>query len=552
MKRYINSFSILLLVAFMLTSCGLSSLAPVLSSKALSPSNSSGPDSTAASLATEPARPLASLEVALEEIYNQVSPSVVNIQVTQKEEVSPLASPLLPGFPFFFDPQSPDSQSPQEQPQEFYRHGAGSGFVWDKQGYIVTNNHVVAGADKISVTFADGNSVPAQVVGTDPDSDLAVLKVDVSSDQLSPVKLADSGKVKVGQFAIAIGNPFGLQGTMTVGIVSALGRSLPATTTDAQGLGQGPTFTIPEIIQTDAPINPGNSGGVLVNDQGEVIGVTAAIQSPVRASAGIGFAIPADIVEKVVPALITNGRYEHSWLGLSGTSLVPELAQAMNLEPDQRGALVVTVTPGGPADKAGIQGSDRQVTIEDQQVPVGGDVITAIDGQSVNDFEDLVAYLVDHTEVDQKVTLTVLREGKEKDITVTLAARPNPEEQPGQTESMGVGQAWLGINGITLTPEIAQAIGLPADQQGVLIEQVEVDSPADQANLQGSYKPMVIGGRQLAVGGDIITAIDDQAVSGMEDLQTFIQTAQPGQELTLTLLRDGKQVQVSLTLSERP
>jgi serine protease Do len=442
-------------------------------------------------------------------------------------------------------------QSPQGQPQEFYRHGAGSGFVWDKQGHIITNNHVVANADKISVVFADGNSVLAQVVGTDPDSDLAVLKIDMPSDRLSPVKLADSEKVKVGQFAIAIGNPFGLQGTMTVGIVSALGRSLPAVSAETQGSGQGPTFTIPEIIQTDAPINPGNSGGVLVNDQGEVIGVTAAIQSPVRASAGIGFAIPADIVEKVVPALITNGRYEHSWLGLSGTSLVPELAQAMNLKPDQRGALVVTVTPGSPADKAGIQGSDRQVTIEDQQAPVGGDVITAIDGQPVNDFEDLVAYLVDHTEVDQKVTLTVLREGKEKDVTATLAARPNPQGQQAQIESMGVGQAWLGINGITLTPEIAQAMDLPNDQQGVLVEQVEVDSPADQANLHGSYKPMAIGGRQLAVGGDVITAIGDQAVSGMQDLQTFIQSAQPNQEITLTILRDGKQIEVPRTLGER-
>jgi len=540
----------------MLSSCGLTGLAPALTSKALPLTGTSGTASAAAAPVTDTAPSLAAFEAAFEDIYSKVSPSVVNIQVTQKQAVSSSAAfPRLQGFPFFFGlPSSPNQQSPQNQPQEFYSHGAGSGFVWDKEGHIVTNNHVVDGADKINVIFADGNSVLAQVAGTDPDSDLAVLKVDVPADRLSPVTLADSENVKVGQFAIAIGNPFGLQGTMTVGIVSALGRSLPATA-EAQALGQGPTFTIPEIIQTDAPINPGNSGGVLVNDQGEVIGVTAAIQSPVRASAGIGFAIPADIVNRVVPALISKGHYEHSWLGLSGMTLVPELAQAMDLKAGQHGALVITVSPDGPADKAGIQGSDRQITLEDQQVPVGGDVITAIDDQPVNDFEDLVAYLVDHTGANQKVTLTILRDGKEQNVTATLTARPtNPEKQLqlGQSENMNGGQAWLGIGGVTLSPEIAQAMNLPEDQQGVLIQQVDMNSPADQANLHGSFKPIVISGHQLAVGGDIITAIDDQPVTQIEDMQTFIQSAQPGQEITLTLLRNGKQVEVSLTLGEHP
>jgi len=553
MKRTIGFFSVLLLVTLMVSSCGLTSLAPALTSKALPLTGTSGTASAAAAPVTDTAPSLAAFEAAFEDIYSQVSPSVVNIQVTQKQAVSSSTLPGLQGFPFFFGlPSSPNQQSPQNQPQEFYSHGAGSGFVWDKQGHIITNNHVVDGADTISVVFADGNTVPAQVVGTDPDSDLAVLKVDVPSDQLSPITLANSEDVKVGQFAIAIGNPFGLQGTMTVGIVSALGRSLPATA-ETQATGQGPTYTIPEIIQTDAPINPGNSGGVLVNDQGEVIGVTAAIQSPVRASAGIGFAIPADIVGKVVPALITDGHYEHSWLGLSGMTLIPELAQAMDLPADQHGALVITVTPDGPADKAGIQGSDRQITIEGQQVSVGGDVITAIDGQPVNDFEDMVAYLVDHTEANQKVTLTILRNGKEQDITATLTARPNSENQLqlGQSNNTNGGQAWLGINGVTVSPEIAQAMNLSADQQGVLVEQVQVGSPADQANLHGSFKPQVIAGQQLAVGGDIITDINGQPVAGMQELQTFIQSAQPGQKITLTILRNGEQMEVSVTLGER-
>ncbi|MBN1994444.1 MAG: trypsin-like peptidase domain-containing protein, partial [Anaerolineae bacterium] len=292
------------------------------------PPVSDTPATTAPALSQNEA--LAAIEGSLENIYTQVNPAVVSIQVTQKEEAP--AMPQFPGFPFFFGPQTPQSQAPQE----FYRHGAGSGFVWDKQGHIVTNNHVIDGADKITVTFADETIASAKVVGTDPDSDLAVLKVDLPAAQLQPVEMGDSTQVKVGQLAVAIGNPFGLENTMTVGFVSALERLLPVSA-GAEGalLNQGPRFTIPEIIQTDAPINPGNSGGVLVNDRGQVIGVTAAIESPVRASVGVGFAIPSAIVQKVVPALIKDGHYRHSWLGLSGISLNPELAQAMNLKADQ-------------------------------------------------------------------------------------------------------------------------------------------------------------------------------------------------------------------------
>jgi 2-alkenal reductase len=222
----------------------------------------------------------------------------------------------------------------------------------------------------------------------------------------------------------------------------------------------------------------------------------------------------------------------------------------MNLDLDQRGALVIEVTPDGPADKAGLHGSDRQVKIEDQDVRVGGDVITAIDGKPVNDFEDVVGYLVGSTKVGQEVSLTVLRQGQDRQINVTLGGRPQREGQPGQIEGSTQGEAWLGVRGITLTSEIAQATGLSADQEGILVEQVELGSPADEAGLRGSYKPTIIAGHRLAVGGDVIIAVDGEPVSQMEALQAFIQQAQPGQEITLTLLRDDKQIEVPLTLSD--
>ena len=318
----------------------------------------------------------------LEQIYQRVNPAVVSIQVG---------------------------------------NGAGSGFVWDTLGHIVTNNHVVAGSDSVQVTFSDGTVRSAELVGADADSDLAVIKVDLPAARLQPIALASSTEVKVGQLAIAIGNPFALENTMTVGIVSAVGRALPV---ESSGPGQV-GYTIPDIIQTDASINPGNSGGVLVDYQGQLIGVTAAIASPVRASAGVGFAIPSDIVRRVVPALIETGRYEHTWLGISGASLTSDLAQAMNLDADQQGALIVAIVPGGPADQAELRGSSQELTIDGRLFRVGGDVITAIDGQAIDNFEDLVAFLARNTEVGQQVTLSILRAGQTQTTTLELAARPS-------------------------------------------------------------------------------------------------------------------------------
>ena len=483
------------------------------------------------------------LQNTLGQIYDQVNPSVVNIQMT----MNGAGQTEIPSFPGM--PSLPDNM-PQQQ-------GLASGFVWDTNGYIVTNNHVVDGASKVTVTFYDGTTVPAEVVGTDPNSDLAVIKVDVPASELHPVQMADSTGLKVGQLAVAIGNPYGLEGTMTVGFISALDRSLPVDSTSLVG-----SYTIPNIIQTDAPINPGNSGGVLVNDEGQVIGVPTAIESTSGANSGIGFAVPSAIVQKVVPTLIDKKSVEYSWLGIQGTTLTSDLAEAMGLDRDQRGALVIAVTADSPAEKAGLRGSDTQVDLNGGQAQVGGDVIIAINDQPVKEFDDLVAYLVGSTSVGDKVNLTILRDGKEQTAEVTLAARPatqaqeslsqaTPETQQQPEQGTAAG-AWLGIKGMTLTPEIAQAMDLSSNQEGVLVVLVTPDSPAEKAGLQGSSMTVDINGQQVQVGGDVIVAFDGQSVSQMEELRALVLEAKPGQQVTLTILRDGEERTLEVTLGERP
>jgi serine protease Do len=500
--------------------------------------------------ASAPAEPglLAAYEGALEDLYNRVNPSVVNIRVVSQQTGPANSLPFfnMPGFPG--NQGQPNGSTPQT-PQ--FSQALGSGFVWDTQGHIVTNNHVVDGASKIEVTFYDGTVVQAKLVGADPYSDLAVVKVDVPASQLQPVTLIDSTQVKVGQLAIAIGNPFGLQGTMTVGIVSGLGRSLPVDI----GATENGTYTIPDIVQTDAPINPGNSGGVLVDDQGQVIGVTSAIESPTRANAGIGFVIPATIVQKVVPALIQDGKIDHPWLGISGISLTPDLAQAMGLKPDQRGALVQEVTPNSPAEQAGLRPSDRAVTIDGQSANVGGDVIVGLNGEVVQKMDDLIALLFERTRVGQNVTLTVLRDGKEISVQVTLAARPAASSQPAASNAPAqpqTNQVWLGILGVPVTPEIASAMNLPADQQGVLVEQVEPGSPAEKAGLQAGSKQLDLNGQSITVGGDIIIGLNGKSISRVSDLRSLLSQYQSGQEVTLTILRGGQQQDVQVTLADRP
>jgi serine protease Do len=513
-------FSSVILAGTMLSGCAASNL----TATSPAPTPSSTADVIPPAI-TEESGVLASLEGSLENIYTQVDPSVVHIHVVQETMTSSLF-----GFPM------------GSQQQE----GTGSGFIWDRDGHIVTNNHVVQDTQEIEVTFSDGAIVPAQVVGADPDSDLAVIQVDRPSEALPPVTMASPDDVTVGQLAVAIGNPFGLQGSMTLGIVSALGRSLPVENSSSQSAN----YTIPGIIQTDAPINPGNSGGVLVNDKGEVIGVTSAIISPIDASAGIGFAIPSAIVEKVIPALIETGRYQHPYLGISGMTLIPELVDAMQLPEGQLGALVIDVTPNGPADSAGLQGSDSTVTIDNQEYPIGGDVITAIDSHPVKSFDDIVSYLALNTEVNQTVALSIIRDGETITLQVTLQARPT--ETPQIAQQFTLSGAYLGIQGASLTPEIAQAAKLPESQQGVLIEQVVVGSPADQAGLIGGDETVVIGGQDILIGGDVILAIDNITVATMEDLQALLGQMLPDQQASLSILRAGKTIQVEITLGQPP
>ena len=290
---------------------------------------------------------------------------------------------------------------------------AGSGVILDNAGHIVTNNHVVAGATQVTVIFYNAIEAEARIVGTDDDSDLAVIQVDRLPEGAHPLPLGDSDQVQVGEWVVAIGNPFGLSGSMTVGIVSAVGRMIPSET----------PFTIPQAIQTDAAINPGNSGGPLLNLRGEVIGVNAQIAtggSP--ASAGVGFAIPSNVVRLVVPALIERGAYDWPWLGIQGTSVNLFIMRANRLE-TQQGAYIESVIQGSPADRAGLRGSTGSRVVSGLEVPVGGDVIIEADGRPIRDFSDLLGAVAFKRPGDP-LTLTILRAGQRQQVTVTLAPRP--------------------------------------------------------------------------------------------------------------------------------
>lgn len=297
---------------------------------------------------------------------------------------------------------------------------SGSGFMIDRDGHVVTNNHVVERADALRVVLANGSvTSDVEIVGRDPYSDLAVVRVDVDSDLLRPLELGDSDTLQVGQKVIAIGNPFGLQGTMTLGVISGVGRTL---TSEAL---EGGSFSNPEIIQTDAAINPGNSGGPLLDSRGRVVGVNTAIRSGTGVNAGVGFAVPVNTVRRIVPQLIEQGTYEYPYLGITSDRrfTVAELAEPLDLPVDQ-GVLVTEVQPGTAAAEAGLQGGDREIEVFGQSIIAGGDIITAIDGEELRTFDDLVAYLVSDTGVGQSVTLTVFRDGAEIQISIVLGARP--------------------------------------------------------------------------------------------------------------------------------
>lgn len=297
--------------------------------------------------------------------------------------------------------------------------GQGSGFVYDNFGHIVTNAHVIHGSDQIEVTFWDGTIELAKLVGEDLHSDLAVVKVDKMPQGVIPLPLGHMGNLAVGQTVVAIGNPFGLEGTMTKGVISALGRSIPALT----------SFSIPQAIQTDAAINPGNSGGPLLNLEGEVIGVNAQIETggTSRTNSGVGFAIPVSILKIVVPDLIEKGKHDWAWLGVRGRNLSPLVREAMKLKVD-KGAYIAEVVAGGPAARAGLRGSTGTVTVRGREVEIGGDVVIAINGEPVRSFDDLLIYITLNSKPADTVELTVIRENKEITMSVKLEARPTSIE----------------------------------------------------------------------------------------------------------------------------
>lgn len=300
----------------------------------------------------------------------------------------------------------------------------GSGFVYDTNRHIITNYHVAGGGRDLDVTFMDGNIYHAKLIGSDPFTDLAVLYVqDVPKDKLAPLPLGDSAKLSVGEQIAAIGNPFGLSGSMTAGIISGLGRIIPSDPSS------GSQYSIPNIIQIDAPINPGNSGGPLLNMKGEVIGVNSAIFSTTGEFSGIGLAIPSNALNKVVPSLITKRSFNHPWLGLSGTNITPEIANVIGLK-EPRGFLVVDVISGSPAEKAGIHGGEQLTSINGSQIPLGGDVIEKIDNKTIRKIDDVLVYLETEKSIGDNVKISVFREGQIQKINLILVARPSSQESP--------------------------------------------------------------------------------------------------------------------------
>ncbi len=450
----------------------------------------------AAPSSSPPAGPAPLPSSALPESYPWVrlaetlKPAVVNISTTRVVQAPQLgqSEPGEPSDPFeeffrrFFG---------EGMPRAFKSRSLGSGFVVDPNGLIVTNNHVVAQATEITVRLAGGETFPAQVVGRDPKSDLALLRIKASG--LPVVPLGDSSQLRVGEPVMAIGNPFGLDHTVTVGIVSATGRVI----------GAGP---YDNFIQTDAAINPGNSGGPLINTRGEAIGISSAIFSSRGGGfMGIGFAIPSDTAKFVIPQLKATGHVVRGFLGVAVQALTPELAKAFGLEKEE-GALVAGVQPGSPAEEAGIR---------------RGDVILQYDGQRIDDLPELPR-LVAATPVGKKVTVKVLRDGKPLDVAAKIGELKEQEEVAAREEGP-VERSKLGLKLQELTPELAQRFGVKGDQ-GVVVAGVIPGSPAAEAGLRP---------------GDVILEVNRQKVKGLKDVEAALAKRPPSEGTLFLVERDG-------------
>lgn len=431
----------------------------------------------------------------------------------------------------------------------------GSGFVYDNLGHIVTNFHVVDGSknNKVYVTFLDGVSYEGDIVGTDPYSDLAVIKlseVDKNvSSKLVPLELGNSSTIRIGEKVVAVGNPFGLSGSLSEGIISGLGRLMPAG--DNGGSPQNPfdktqivepvpSFSIPDIIQTDAAINPGNSGGPLIDMSANVIGINTAIFSNTGVYSGIGFAIPSNFVTKIVPLLIKNGEYDHPYIGINGYDITPEIAKLLNL-PEAVGFLVINVTDDSPAQMAGILGGNKSMLINGLPIELGGDIITEIDNKPVRKVDDILSYLENYKRIGDNVNLTVLRgpDLVKQVVTIQLTARPSLETNLTSPS--------LGLIGLDVTPEIAKLMNISRDN-GFLITSIIGNSSASKANLRGGYIVTEVNGTALELGGDIIVKMDSVDIKNQMDIKNYLKTKNIGDSVIITVLRDGGYLTKSLIL----
>jgi serine protease Do len=424
-----------------------------------------------------------------------ISPSVVNISTTQ--EVKRRGSPFGPGgpgmgeddpFQEFFSPFE-RFFGPPRGGRPFRARSLGSGFIVDSKGFILTNNHVVENADEILVKLSSGKEFKAKVAGRDPKTDIALIEIKGDAKDLPEVKLGDSNSLRVGEWVVAIGNPFGLENTVTVGIVSAMGRHI----------NQGP---YDNFIQTDAAINPGNSGGPLLNTKGEVVGINTAIFSRGGGNIGIGFAIPIDLAKEIVPQLREKGRVTRGWLGVMIQKVTPEIAESLGLD-EARGALVADVVKDGPAEGAGLK---------------QGDVIVEFDGTPLNDSAEL-PLLVARTPIGKSVPLVIIRDKKRETVTVTIAEMKEEEEVaagPGSAEDLG-----LAVQ--TLTPELAENLGLERGLKGVVVTQVDPSGPGGDAGIRR---------------GDVILEVNRTPVKDVQSYQKALRAAGKGKSL-LFLVRRG-------------
>jgi len=440
----------------------------------------------------------------------------------------------------------------------------GSGFVYDELGHIVTNYHVVGNPQETNlyerafhITFLDGTTYLGRVIGADLYSELAVMTVEnITRENVVPLPLGNSSQLRIGQPVVAVGNPFGLSGSMTEGIVSGLGRILPSSVPQGDLLlrqEDTASFLIPNIIQTDAVINPGNSGGPLLTTGGEVIGMNTAILSNTGVYAGVGSAIPSDIIKKVVPELISTGTYRHPYIGIAGVDMSPEIADEMGLN-GSRGFLVTEVTSGSPAERSGIRGGGALTDINGRQIELGGDVIVEVDNVTVRKIEDLLSYLQSERSIGETVILNVIRDGRNQEIGMTLAARPTQQQQ--EIEQRQQERPTLGINSINMTEQIAARMNLTQMQQqplsddqdgergGVLVVDVFADGPAEKAGIRGGFIVADINRTPIEIGGDVIVRIDDTMIPNVDALNKFIDNENIGDTIQVTVVRDSQLISI--------